>query len=431
MSVVSENGENHLNGTIIRATRRWIVTLAIAFLPLAVAQSSHWKRLPFIILTLTGLWLICRSAAIRHHYHRIRSIVYAALSLVLITSLSVICHSNQHANLGLYPQTLLFLAIAAAFLLPVNRTAIWLIFSATGAFLGGVAWFQCYINGQPRPYGLNGGPWAAIEFGMFLFALALLTLNQMLSTNMSRLTRLFHAVCCAITVYGGVLTESRGPILAFPVMLCVLSNFYFRQTQGWQVALRHILLPCCLGFVVMIALKPPILSRFFAIIDEVESYNPQNNASGAIRERIEMWRASLIAVKEHPLLGVGTNNFGFYIQQQVDRGNFNPSIRRYRHPHNEYLEAAATAGIPGLLALLSLFLAPLRYFRRFALDKDPERASIARSGILLVGLYMLCGLSDNVFYHAMSNSLYLFLVLGFAMWVSSSHTTVPWQKSTS
>ena len=417
--------------TMVSCAVRWIYTLSIACLPLAIGQSSHWKYIPFAILISTGIYLLSHTIAIRQQYSQARSILYAVSSFVLVPTVNVAWHGSPYANLGLYPQILVFLATSAVFFLPVHRTAIWLAFSATGAFYGGIAWYQIYVDGQPRAYGLNGGPWAAIEFGMFLFALALLTLNQILSARTARWARLFHAICFAITVYGGVLTESRGPILSFPIMVVVLCLLHFKQIQGWQVALRRILLSCALGFIVMIALQPLILTRFFAIADEVQSYNPEHNATGAIRERIEMWRASLKAVQAHPLIGVGPNNFGRYIQQQVDQGALNPSIRRYKHPHNEDLEVAATAGIPGLLALLSLFIVSLRYFLRHSFHDDQERTTVARSGVVLVGLYMLCALSDNVFYRAMPHSLYFFLILGFAMWVNASHSFVSWQKSTS
>lgn len=432
MRTQSQHGINVSDDKMMGSSAvRWIYTLSIACLPFAIAQSSHWKRIPFTILIATGIYLLCRMAAIRQQFHHARPILYAVLSFVLVATVNVAWHGDHYANLGLYPQTLLFLATSAIFFLPVNRTTIWLAFSTTGAFYGSIAWYQIYVDGQPRAYGLNGGPWVAIEFGMFLFAIALLTLNQILSASTARWARLFHAICFAITVYGGVLTESRGPILAFPVMAFVLCLLHFKQMQGWQVAFRRILFSCGLGFIVMIALQPLILTRFFAIIDEVQSYNPEHNASGAIRERIEMWRASLKAVQEHPLLGVGPNNFGRFIQEQVDQGALNPSIRRYKHSHNEYLEVAATAGIPGLITLLCLFVTSLRYFLKYSFHVDQERASVARSGVVLVGLYMLCALSDNVFYRAMPHSLYFFLVLGFAMWLNASHSFVLWQKSTS
>ncbi len=73
--------------------------------------------------------------------------------------------------------------------------------------------------------------------------------------------------------------------------------------------------------------------------------------------------------------------------------------------------------------LLAVFLVPLRYFARRVLDTDDEIALPASIGVALIGLYMLCALTDSVFYRMMTQSFYFFLVLGLALrigWLSRS-----------
>ena len=113
--------------------------------------------------------------------------------------------------------------------------------------------------------------------------------------------------------------------------------------------------------------------------------------------------------------GIGIGQFADYTHQEIAGGRSNPIIGRYNQPHNEYLEAAATGGVPGLLVLLAVFLVPLRYFSQRVLDPDDGIALPASIGVALIGLYMLCALTDSVFYRMMTQSFYFFLVLGLAL----------------
>jgi O-antigen ligase len=158
-----------------------------------------------------------------------------------------------------------------------------------------------------------------------------------------------------------------------------------------------------------------VVSRLAAVQTEVSSYDHQTLATGAVRERLEMWRTASQAFLSHPLAGVGFDQFGVYVRQQVATGHANSAIERYEHPHSEYLEAAATGGVPGLLVLLLIFGLPLGYFIRHVRHADRAVTILACAGLAVVSIYALCAFSDNVFYRAMPHSLYFFLVLGFAV----------------
>jgi O-antigen ligase len=128
-----------------------------------------------------------------------------------------------------------------------------------------------------------------------------------------------------------------------------------------------------------------------------------------------MWRTASRAFVAHPFVGIGINQFDDYVHAEIAAGRSNPVIGKYNQPHNEYLEAAATGGAPGLLVLLLVFALPLRYFSRHVLDPDEAVALPASVGMALIGLYALCALTDSVFYRVMTQSFYFFMVLGLAL----------------
>lgn len=397
-----------------------LMTLAISLMPLAAAQTLRWKFAPFVVLFAGGIYVLLRYPELRRIYLQAKSVLMVTVAFVFFCEFIVLVHYKEHAISALYPQTLIFIATAGAYLAGVRRQYIWLAFSATGAFLGLAAWKQCAIDGAQRAYGLNGGPWSAIEFGMYLLILGLMALNAALYRQTPFYQRLFHGLCFIVAVYGALLTESRGPLIAFPIMANVLLFIRFVKKGHYTRTILCLMLGFSACLAIGVSLKPELVGRFTAIFQEAESYNAQSNATGSIRERLEMWRAALLALREHPLIGIGPGKFGAYITSHVHEGLLNPSITHYKHAHNEYLEAATTTGIFGLMLLISIFIVPLRFFITHLNHNNPSCAQAARAGVMLTGMYMLCGCSDNVFYRAMPHTFYFFIMLGLSVWICES-----------
>jgi O-antigen ligase len=195
----------------------------------------------------------------------------------------------------------------------------------------------------------------------------------------------------------------------------VLVLLYVRRTGRWRSAILLVCAACVMAGAAMLSMRGEVAARFEAIAPEVATFNHRTDARGAVRERLEMWRTGLRAFAAHRVIGIGLGEFGDYTRQEIAAGRTNPVIGRYNQPHNEYVEAAATGGLPGLLVLLAVFLVPLRFFFRHALDPDEDIALAASVGLALVCLYVLCAMTDAVFYRVMTQSFYFFLVLGLAV----------------
>ncbi len=74
--------------------------------------------------------------------------------------------------------------------------------------------------------------------------------------------------------------------------------------------------------------------------------------------RIGVWETALRVIAAHPLLGVGMSQATYVVVAQPYRVPWQTSA--VGHPHNSYLELAAFAGIPALLAFLALLVVVLR-----------------------------------------------------------------------
>ena len=100
----------------------------------------------------------------------------------------------------------------------------------------------------------------------------------------------------------------------------------------------------------------------------------------------------------------------------VRQGLAAPSIEEHTHLHNEYLDALVKRGLPGLLALLALYLTPLALFARRLRDADGAVRSYALAGTLLTAAYLTFGLTQAFLTH--NNGVMIFGFMTVILWAS-------------
>ncbi|MEO8777256.1 MAG: O-antigen ligase family protein [Rhodanobacter sp.] len=411
----SQPMEDHHVQATLKLWQTLPLSILVALMPLSFSIDPQIKTMPPALLFLAGLALLIGSAACRACFRAAWRPIAAALLMIGFVIINVLIHQLGWRPLDHPAHILLLLVVAACFSLPLQMRLIWAGFSLTAMVLGAIGVLQTHLFGIERAYGLNGGASAAIELATILLGLSAMALVQFLAPAKRRWERVLHLTGMAFGMYGALLTQSRGPLLAFAPIFVMLVLLHARRTGHWRSSLLLIGAACAIAAAATFSMRGEMKARFEAIAPEVTSFNHRNDARGAVRERLEMWRTAARAFAAHPVLGIGKGEFAEYTHQEIAAGRSNPVIGRYNQPHNEYLEAAATGGLPGLLVLLAVFLVPLRYFSRYVLAADDDIALPASIGVALIGLYMLCALTDAVFYRVMTQSFYFFLVLGLAV----------------
>jgi len=399
--------------------RTWLPTCCawlLMLVPLSFSIEKHVRIVPVALLFLTGLALLATRPALRRNYRAAWPVVVPALLVVALSIVNIRLHGLGWRQFDQSAHIIMYLVIAAVFGLALRMRTVWNGFSATLVFLGAVSVVQHHVLGVARPAGLNGGPASTIEFATVLLGLALLALLQLLRPGTGTGAKWLHATAMALGLYGALLTQSRGPLLAFVPALALLLALHGRR-RGLR--LRQWLPILLIGLAATMAaaatLDGRLAERFASIGHEVNSYDQHHNARGAVRERLEMWRTAVRAFKQHPVAGVGIDQFGTYVQAEVAAGRTNAAVAQYGHPHNEYLDAAATRGIVGLAVLVLLFALPFAYFFRHSADPDDEVALPAYGGMAIVVLFAVCALTESVLFRVMSQSLFFFLLLGLGL----------------
>jgi O-antigen ligase len=118
--------------------------------------------------------------------------------------------------------------------------------------------------------------------------------------------------------------------------------------------------------------------------------------------RLDLWLSSLEMVRDHPLLGIGLDNFAYLYQQVYLRAGAaaEPNLS---HPHNWLLQFWLDLGLLGLVAFVWLLL---RFWRE---------ARTPRHGWMVAGA--LGAMADVLVHGAIDNSYFL-VDLAFVFWLT-------------
>lgn len=94
---------------------------------------------------------------------------------------------------------------------------------------------------------------------------------------------------------------------------------------------------------------------------------PTTAGLGNLYSRLYIYDATLVIIKEHPVMGVGPGNFIYALPKWRPPNALdfrsNQLHKFVNYAHNDYLQIASEAGIPAALLFIAFWLAVLRYAR--------------------------------------------------------------------
>jgi putative inorganic carbon (hco3(-)) transporter len=138
--------------------------------------------------------------------------------------------------------------------------------------------------------------------------------------------------------------------------------------------------------------------------------------------RLELWSRALYGLQDFPFTGMGMNTFRevvhvlyplFLVAPDVDIG----------HPHNEFLHFGLDLGIPGLIALGSLYLVAFKMLAQIWRSDLGFGHSVVGSGAQVSGSYLkaiVLGLGGGLFAHfvyGFLDGVILSAKPGFVFWI--------------
>ncbi|MFL6672121.1 MAG: O-antigen ligase family protein [Massilia sp.] len=327
--------------------------------------------------------------------------------------------ASRGLDLGILdePSRMLLAVTAMLFVLAARPRARWLWWGAAGGALAGaclVAW-QRFALGMPRPGALMN----PITFGDLSLSLALVALASGFDQR-ARGTRAVAAIGALAGLAGSLLSGSRGGWIVLPFALALLVTQ--RQLVPRKVALA---LPVAAVLLVVLAYLAPqtgVRDRVLTSVSELSIYLDGNMAATSLSVRLELWKAALMLVREHPWSGLETSAYKQQMHDWVALGVLNPLVfapPEPSHLHNDALQMLVTRGIPGFLAWAATLAAPLVFFWRQLKQADGrEGRALSLAGMLFVLAYLGFGLTEVIFWSMRSCLFYaqmVFILMGLCL----------------
>lgn len=409
---------NVLNPAAQRTFVPAMVTNFAVFLLTALALVVHsGYSLGALMLMLAGLGLMLRRGL--PVFSRQDGIVIGVLLAYAMVSIVRALGDGQGSRGLDEPLRFLFAIPALCWILryPPSQAFLWggLATGATAA--GSWATWQKLVVGVDRATGYTH----VIQFGNLSMMMGVLCLAGLGWAAISPRYRYVWVIVLLLGALGGVLgsllSGSRGGWIGLPLVLLVLYRGYGRYFTARLKAVAVVLV--LVGAATVYGLPQlGVQERVHQAVSDVQQYISGENRATSIGGRFDMWRGAAILIAEKPLTGWGRQGYVEAMNELGEKGVIDPYAAQFEHAHNEFIDALAKRGLPGLVVLLALYLIPMRFFYQGFDDAIHTRA-VAVAGVLLPVTYMDFGLSQSFLTHNSGIMMYAFLLV--VLWGYFSH----------
>ena len=248
----------------------------------------------------------------------------------------------------------------------------------------------------------------SITFGDLSVAMGVMSLCAWSEFRNSRLAFL-PVVAMLCGVLASIVSGSRGAWLGLLLVLLPMLK-YGSAVHGRRLAYG---IGAALAFSVFAYSVPTtgIAKRVDEGVSDVRKYVATRDATTHLGVRFELWRASLMMIAEHPLIGVGRDEFRPVLLGLARQGRIQQSpALEYSSSHNDVLHTLATGGLLDFAFLMLMYGAPLAFFWKTLHSGSAQRAVPALAGLLLVICFIGFGLTDVMFWLMIPKSFYAMMV---------------------
>jgi O-antigen ligase len=364
---------------LVDLTLGYVLFTALSFLDMLSASGS-FSGTKVIGIVVAGSWMARiateRRGNLRSFMADNRALSIAMIGLLVWSALSFAWAqypSTALGGAGRYALELVLIPMGYA-AMRERRHLVWVMV----AFVSGAAFSALYGFLNPAAIGsaasgrLTGSLGDAnAEATVLAAALPMLVGLLALGWRSARV-RMLGLVGVALLFAGLVDTVSREGLVALGAVL-VAAVVFGGRWRGQAAAILVIGVVVVLGYFFVLA---PLSAR-------------QRVTSGDTSGRSSIWTIAMRVVKDHPVLGVGTDNFILVESRYIEQPgliNANFIIVEPKVAHNTYLEALVDLGIVGAvatLAILALCLAAaVRAAWTFERIGDSRMELLARSVVL-------------------------------------------------
>src|SRR3989344_2449672 len=330
---------------------------------------------------------------------------------------------------------LFFVIIAGVFKSKEERQKLIKVALISGALSVAVGLFQfggslIFSSETSRISGVIGNPafFASYLFFILFFSFAF-------RNSLGSLAVKWHWGLAGLTLFSILATATRGAFVglsasAVAAALLIILSFPRKRESSPKIISAVFLFLVVVGLVCLFSVgslfeKPERISQeqFYALehldasaVRSESKFNFINRLADfsiydvTTQTRLITWRASLGALKDFSLFGIGPENFALAFNKYFDSGfySYEQGEVWFDRAHNIYIDILVTNGWLGFLAYISMFIAA--FYLIFSLFKK-DKLNFAH--LLAFSLFFTAYLFQNVFLFD-SFSIFLMLMVAFA-----------------
>ena len=399
------------------ALPRWCLVAAlfllVAYIPDALATHSAAHAL--IAVVLAGA-VVRRAVGIERLAIPGEIIAFAALALAYIAA--TLFATDRAAAAAETIDLISYAAVVSVLVALLDspawlRRAMWAIVAGVG-LLAALAIFQQVTKSYAASYGglasvlpagdaqRSAGPLNPNPFGQVLATCAVLAfyLARIQPRILGRAVGAALAVACVV---GLGYTQSRAALIALLVVAVAIGVLRGVRLPALAVAVCGTI---ALGtFVLPQALQTRVGDLYAAV-----SSNAGTPQDMSLRGRQSENLAGLRMWSDHPLVGVGPDNFEVHYQQYSEAIGTDPRAEQ-RGAHNLYLESLAETGFLGAMAFIGVLWLSLTGAWRARRRLQGDDALLAEGILVALGAFLVCAVT---LHSAYARYEWIFLGLGLA-----------------
>jgi O-antigen ligase len=385
----------------------FIIVLLLLF-PVLINSVKIFSSLILLILAVLGIHIAITERKNPFKIKELKVFSWITIGYFSIILLSILVADGFNAelnHLGRKVQFLLAPLIALTIYqidLPLKKL---LLSIKLGLIIIGIITITQFLLGNNRPSGMiNQNIFGDIAVIMLFLSIA----QVFIETPKERVITFIATSSGIIAIF---LSGSRGSWLSFLILsITYIALIYrpFLQNNNKRKIFLILLFPI---FAMFMNTYTDASKQIKDAVSNVENWNSGNISLGSGSERLEMWKAGLIAAKHSPFFGHGYRNAN-KVSSEYTAPNNKRNIRIKTHLHNEYITNLVSAGIVGLLALLALLFSPIIIF--YQKLKNNNTYYYALMGILLCISYITFGFTHIALGEEHMNSFYV-LFMGFLL----------------
>lgn len=281
--------------------------------------------------------------------------------------------------------------------------------------IGSACWFHLTL-GHARP--LHVGVFNLIPFTNLSLLMGMLALISIGWSRRHWLEIALKVLAGVAGLYASYLSGTRGNWIAIPALLLVVivSARRIKAPLRWPLLVALVAAMGLLGYA-----SDVVMNRWQDAVQGLRGFAGGQDVNTPVGFRLQLWRGSLLLFAEQPWVGIGPENWKASVAELSRGGELTPQAASFDHSHNDVLYAAATLGIPGLLAVLALYFVPAVYFLRNIRHTDESARVAAALGLAVVTGFFLYGLTETMFYVSLVNAFYSLTVAACFALVAGSN----------